>query len=136
VGAAFADRALAACAAALEQKQTWPPFPYSDFDPEHPDAGKLPKVGSWLKEGADVTFTAWLASLQALGQPPSGREAWASVLTSVEHIKELNSEQIAAAGRGDTQAFARATADLGAEQPKLVRATDAAGVSACADVHA
>jgi hypothetical protein len=136
VGQAFADRALSACASALEQKQAWPPFPVTDFDPNHPDADKLPEVGSWLQEGAGVTFATWLESLQALGQPPSAREAWADVLTSVENIKELNEQQIAAAGRGDTQAFAQATSDLGAEQPRLVRATEAAGVSACADVHA
>ena len=136
VGQGFADRALAACASALEQKQTWPPFPASDFDPEHPDAGKLPQVGAWLEEGAGVTFTRWLESLKALGQPPTGGDAWADVLTSVERIKELNEQQIAAAGRRDTEAFAQATSELGAEQPRLVRATDAAGVSACADVHA
>ena len=135
VGQDFADRALAACASALEQKQTWPPFPVSDFDPEHPDAGKLPQVGAWLEEGAAVTFTQWLESLTALGQPPTGGDAWADVLTSVERIKELNEQQIAASGERDTEAFAQATADLGAEQPKLVRATDAAG-SRPADVHA
>jgi hypothetical protein len=136
VGQGFANRALVACASALEHKQTWPPFPVSDFDPKHPEASKLPQVGAWLEEGASVTFTRWLESLKALGQPPTGGDAWADVLTSVERIKELNEQQIAAAGSGDTEAFAQATSDLAAEQARLVRATDAAGVSACADVHA
>jgi hypothetical protein len=38
VGDAIAQRALAACHAALEDKQAWQPFPVPDFNPSQPDA--------------------------------------------------------------------------------------------------
>lgn len=136
VGEAFAVRALAVCEAALAQKEAQRPFPFPDFNPTQPDPSKFPEVAAFLEEETAVTFGAWLADLEALGEPPSGQEAWGDVLTAVETIVRLNEEQVVAAEGGDIEAFIEATAALGETQVALVRATGAAGVPECADVHA
>lgn len=135
VGDPFASKALLACRAALEQKQAWKPFPFPVFHPSQPDPSKFPEVAVWLEGGAAPTFASWLASLKALGTPPSGQQAWGDVLAAVGAIVDLNQQQIVAAKGGDAKAFADATLGLHETQVELVRATDAAGVSACADVH-
>jgi len=87
------------------------------------------------QEETAVTFETWLSGLQALGRPPGGQSAWDDVLADVVIIVELNAAQITAAERGDPEAFSTVTADLGKTQVELVRATEAAGVAECADVH-
>jgi hypothetical protein len=84
----------------------------------------------------EPTFDAWLRDLTALGEPPSGRVAWSQVLALVGRIDTLNKAQIRAATDGDTRAFADATEALKAAQPRLEKATAAAGVRECAEVHA
>lgn len=136
VGAPFAVRAALVCAAALKSKQAWAPFPVADFNPTDPDPKKFPEVATWLKEQVAPTFESWLADLRALGEPPTGGDAWKDVLTAVDGIVRLNEAQVVAAKSAGTEEFARATKDLGAIQPDLVRATKEAGVPTCADVHA
>lgn len=135
VGSAFADRALAVCRTALEQKRAWQPFPVADFDPRHPDAAKLAGVAVWLDGQVTPTFEGWRDGLQALGEPPSGRAAWDETVADVVRVAQLNAAQIDAARRGDAEAFAQATEELRALQPGLQEAAEAAGVPRCADVH-
>ena len=135
VGQAFAARATVVCQSALEAKQAWSAFPVPDFDPTHPDPSAFPEVAAWLEDQVAPTFEAWLNGLRALGVPPTGRQAWIDVLAAVERIVELNADQVAAAKAGDTEAFVAATNDLKATQIDLERATAAAGVAKCADVH-
>ena len=73
--------------------------------------------------------------LAALGQPPSGQQAWSEVLSAIDTIVHLNADQIRAARSVETQEFVEATAGLHAVQSELERATEAAGVPMCADVH-
>ena len=80
VGSAFAQRALAACHAALEDKQAWRPFPVPDFNPSQPDASKFPEVAAWLDGEVTPTFEKWRDDLVALGDPPSGQAAWNDTL--------------------------------------------------------
>jgi hypothetical protein len=136
VGAGFGAKALSACASAQESKDRWSDFPAPDFDPTRPDEAKLPQVGAWLESQVAPTFDAWLADLTALGKPPTGRRAWTEVLTLVRKIDDLNRVQVQAAKGGDTHAFADATHALKDLQPELERATAAAGVGKCAEVHA
>jgi len=135
VGAAFADRALAVCHSALEQKRAWQPFPIADFDPGHPDAAKLAGVAEWLDGQVTPTFEGWRDGLRALGEPPSGQDAWAKALSRIDRVVQLNAAQAAAARGGNTGAFARATEELRAVQPDLQEAAEAAGVPGCAEVH-
>ena len=136
VGADFAAKALAVCDTAVKDKQGWATFPVSDFDPSKPDATKLPQVSAWLEDQVAPTFHTWLNDLKALGTPPSAPAAWNSMLAAVEKIARLNDDQIAAAKAGDTDGFATATSGLATAQDDLVSTSAAAGVPACADVHA
>ena len=136
VGDAFATEALSVCALAQTSKDGWNAFPVTDFDPTAPEASDLPDVAVWLEEEVAPTFDAWRDELTALGTPPTGREAWAEVLTAVTRIADLNTAQVDAAKEQDPHAFAEATDALGEVQPELERASVEAGVATCADVHA
>ena len=135
VGQAFAARATAVCQRALEAKQAWSAFPAPNFDPTHPDPSAFPQVAVWLKDQVAPTFEAWLKGLRALAEPPTGRKPWADVLAAVEKIVQLNADQVAAAKGRDSEAFVAATNGLEETQIDLERATAAAGVAKCADVH-
>jgi hypothetical protein len=110
-------------------------FPVTDFDPSQPDPSAFPEVGAWLKDDVAPTFEAWLDGLTALGTPPSGQESWSEVLVDVGTIVDLNADQVAAAQSDDVEGFVEAKDGLEAVQPELERATEAAGVASCADVH-
>jgi hypothetical protein len=135
VGESFAARAIAVCRTALESKQAWSVFPAADFDPNQPDPSAFPEVGAWLEDDVAPTFEAWLDGLTALGTPPSGQESWGEVLADVDTIVGLNADQVAAAKSDDVDGFVEAKDGLAAIQPELERATAAAGVATCADVH-
>jgi hypothetical protein len=135
VGQAFAAHATAVCQRALEAKQAWSAFPVPDFDPIHPDPSAFPKVGVWLQDQVAPTFDAWLDGLGAIGQPPTGRQAWSDLLTAVDQIVQHNSDQVAAAKAGNTNRFIAATNGLEETQVELEQATAAAGVTKCAEVH-
>lgn len=135
VGEAFAARATAVCDQALESKRAWSKFPVSGFDPAHPNKSALPEVAVWLEEQVAPTFEAWLDGLRALGVPPTGGDAWSDVLTAVARIVRGNADEITAAKAGDPKRFVAARDGLIETQTQLERATAAAGVPNCADVH-
>ena len=135
VGESFATRAASVCQAALESKEAWSAFPVADFDPSQPDPAAFREVATWLEGEVAPTFEAWLDGLTALGAPPTGQPAWSDVLSAIETIVHLNADQIRAANSADTEGFVEAKDGLGAVQSELERATTAAGVPSCADVH-
>jgi hypothetical protein len=100
------------CQGALEAKQAWSRVPVADFNPTDPDPAAFPEVATWLQREVAPTFEAWLADLQALGEPPTGGDAWNHVLTAVEGIVRLNGDQVAAATSAGTQQFVQATNGL------------------------
>jgi hypothetical protein len=136
VGDPFAARAMSVCQIALRSKQAWAAFPAADFDPSQPDPSAFPKVAAWLEDEVAPTFEAWLGGLKTLGTPPSGQDSWSEVLSAVGTIVQLNADQVTAATSNDTEGFVEAKDDLAATQTELERATQAAGVPMCADVHA
>lgn len=135
VGESFATRAVSVCQTALESKQAWSAFPVADFDPNEPDPAAFPEVAPWLEGEVAPTFEAWLDGLTALGTPPSGQQAWSDVLSAVDTIVHLNADQVRAAKSADIEGFVEAKDGLGAVQSELERATTAAGVPTCAEVH-
>jgi len=135
VGDSFATRATAVCQTALDDKQAWSAFPAADFNPEEPDPAAFPEVGAWLEGEVAPTFEAWLNGLTALAQPPSAQQAWSDVLAAIDTIVNLNADQVRAAQSADVEGFIEATDGLHAVQSELERATEAAGVPTCADVH-
>ena len=92
-------------------------------------------MAAWLEGEVAPTFEAWLEGLTSLGTPPSGQGSWTDVLTAVGTIVELNADQAMAANNDDVEGFVEAKDGLEAIQPELERATAAAGVPTCADVH-
>jgi hypothetical protein len=136
VGDGFATKALAACRAALTDKQGWPPFPVTSFNPSKPDPAAFPAVSAWLAKEVAPTFDRWLSALQALGTPPSSQHDWDAMLAVVKNIDHLNRDQITAANARDPAAFASATTALGSAQTDLVATSQKVGVPECADVHA
>jgi hypothetical protein len=136
VGPAFAARALSVCATAQRSKRAWSKLSAPGFNPKQPNVQQLPQVAAWLQEQVAPTFDAWLHELTALGEPPTGQAAWTQVLALVAKIDDLNKTQVDAGQAGNASAFADATNGLGQVQPQLIRATNAAGVGRCADVHA
>lgn len=133
VGSDFAVRAVAACETALQRVQDQGAFPYPDFNPTDPDVSKFPEIADYLSTSVE-TVSAWLSDMQALGDPPSGLDAWNDLIAAIQRHVELDVEQQAAAATGDTETF---TADfkLGlGTRDALFRAAEAAGVPECADV--
>ncbi len=118
------------------RRTLWSAFPAPNFNPNQPDPSSFPEVGAWLENEVGPTFDTWRDDLAALGSPPTGREAWTDVLTAVGTIAQLNADQVAAAKSGDVDAFVAATNGLQDVQSELERATAAAGVARCAEVHA
>ena len=135
VGDPFAATAVAACQHALESKRAWTAFPVVGFDPSQPDPADFPVVAAWLESQVAPTFEAWLDGLTRLGAPPSGQEAWGDVLSAIDTIVDLNAQQVASAKTDDVDGFVEARDELAAIQPELERASEAAGVPTCADVH-
>lgn len=135
VGDAFAKRALAVCASAQKSKDGWAAFPSDNFNPTRPDAKQFPAVGAWLEKEVGPTFDAWRDDLKALGDPPTGQQEWSGVLAAVGKIADLNAAQVRAAKASSVDEFTNATKGLEGSQPELERATKAAGVAKCADVH-
>jgi hypothetical protein len=133
VGAAFATSAVAVCNDARAMKDAQGPFPYPDFNPTDPDPAQFPAVADALME-TDVTFTTWLEDMRALGEPPSGNEAWAGLLDAIEAHVRINSDQIDAALEGDTEMFAADYDEGVVTQQALLEAATDAGVPECAEV--
>ena len=133
VGDAFATKAVAVCNAALAQKKAQGPFPYPDFNPTAPDPSKLPLIAPFLAETA-VTFQTWLSEMKALGQPPSGQEAWGDLVSAVASHARIATEQAAAAKSGDIETFKSDYHEGTDTQDVLLSAANAAGVPECAAV--
>jgi hypothetical protein len=68
--------------------------------------------------------------MQALGQPPGGRTAWANLLKAIGVQLHLHQDQRAAALRGDTATFSSDYQKGFKAIDDLQRAADAGGVSA------
>jgi hypothetical protein len=133
VGTAFAERAVAACNVAKALKDAQGSFPYPDFNPTDPDPTKFPGVADALMK-TDVTFTTWLEDMRALGEPPSGNEAWAALLDAIEAHVRINRDQIDAAQEGDTERFAADYEEGVATQEAVLDAATDAGVPECTKV--
>jgi hypothetical protein len=129
VGSQFQHKALAVCRAALTQKHAEGPFPYPDFNPSQPDPSELPGVAPFFTK-AIATYATWLHRMQALGQPPGGRAAWANLLKAIGVQLHLHQDQRAAALRGDTATFSSDYQKGFKAIDDLQRAADAGGVSA------
>ena len=109
------------------------PFPDPGFNPTDPDAARFPSVAHFLMK-TDATFTTWLEEMRALGQPPSGRDAWSALVDAVAAHVRINRDQIDAARSGDRERSADDYDEGVATQEALLEAANDAGVPECAKV--
>ena len=95
------------CTRASRELAALPPFPFTDFDPLHPDPGLLPQVGAFFTGPGDPRpiFQTLITRLRALGRPPAGRGWWARMLDARGAELAVINEQDRVALAGDAPAF-------------------------------
>lgn len=105
---AFIRRAKRACSATQAKADKQPPFPFSSFDPFHPDPSLLPQVGQFFNAPARRSLpTGLLHTYVALGKPPANRSAWRAALRARRALLANESQQIKAALADDGTAFVK-----------------------------
>jgi hypothetical protein len=130
--AGFIQRADAACNAAEATSGTVPGFPYTTFDPFHPDTHLLPQVGRYFDQPSVHRLPhQLLAQLEKLGSPPSSRAAWRQVLTARRAVLRTEATQIKVALAGDAPAFVRTVYQQPSAYNRLVFTSAVFGVQSC-----
>jgi hypothetical protein len=128
----FIRRADAACRATEAKAASLPAFPFSTFDPFHPDTQLLPQVGRFFDQPARRRLPrALLAKLQQPGQPPASSRAWRNVLTARRVALAMETRQIKAALADDAPAFVRTVYQQARNYNQLVFTSALFGVQAC-----
>jgi hypothetical protein len=130
--ATFIRHATAACEATERQAMSLPGFPFSTFDPFHPDPQLLPQVGRFLDQPARRRLPrALLAELETLGQPPASSRAWGNLLKARQAALTVETRQIKAALADDAPAFVRNVYQLAKDYNQLVFTSAVFGVQSC-----
>jgi hypothetical protein len=130
--ARFIRRAESACEAAGERAMALPGFPFSTFDPFHPDPQLLPQVGRFFDQPARRRLPrALLATLQKLGSPPADSRAWDDVLKARQGALAMETRQIKAALADDAPAFVRTLYQQARDTNELVFTSAVFGVQSC-----
>jgi hypothetical protein len=130
--ATFISHATAACDATNRQAITLPGFPFSTFDPFHPDPQILPQVGRYFDQPARRRLPrALLTELEKLGQPPASSHAWRDVLGARQATLATETRQIKAALAGDAPAFVRTVYQQASDYNQLVFTSAVFGVQSC-----
>jgi hypothetical protein len=132
MNAPFIRRANAACRAAQAKFARLPAFPFSSFDPFHPDPQLLPKVGRFADQPARLHIRrVLLAELEKLGQPPANSGAWRNVLDARHAALANFTQRIKTALAGDAPAYVRAVYQETRDYNQLVFTSAVFGVQAC-----
>jgi hypothetical protein len=130
--ATFIQRADAACRATAAKAAGMPHFPFSNFDPFHPDTSLLPRVGRFFDQPTRRRLPgALLERLQKLGQPPASSRAWQNVLKARRSQIMNETAQIKAALTDDVPAFVRTVYQQARDYNQLVFTSAVFGVEAC-----
>jgi hypothetical protein len=130
--ASLIRRANAACETTQARASRLPGFPFSNFDPFHPDNKLLPRVGRFFDEPARRRLPlTLLRKLQRLGQPPASRRSWQNVLKAREAVLMNEAKQITAALADNPAAFVRTVYQQARDYNQLVFRSAVFGVQAC-----
>ncbi len=130
--ATFIRRANTACQATEAKAARLPGFPFSNFDPFHPDKNLLPQVGRFFDQPARRRLPrALLAELQKLGQPPVGGGTWRNVLNARRAALAMETRQIKAALANNAPAFVRTVYQQAKDYNKLAFRSAVFGVQSC-----
>lgn len=128
----FIRRANAACRATEAKAAKLPGFPFSTFDPFHPDKNLLPQVGQFFDQPTRRRLPrTLLTELQKLGQPPASSTAWRNVLTARKAALKIETRQIRAALTDDAPAFVRTVYQQTRDTNKVVFTSAVFGVLSC-----
>lgn len=128
----FIRRANAACRVTEAKARRLPAFPFSSFDPFHPDPNLLPQVGRFLDQPARRGLPrVLLAQLQELGQPPATNGVWRNVLKARQAILTNETNQIKTALADAAPAFVRTIYQQARDYNQLVFTSAIFGVQAC-----
>jgi hypothetical protein len=130
--APFIRRADAACHATETKESRLPGFPFSNFDPFHPDKNVLPKVGRFFDQPARRRLPrALLQKLENLGHPSASSGAWQNVLKARQTMLTDEIKQINAALSDNAPAFVRTVYQQSRDYNQLVFSSAVFGVQAC-----
>ena len=130
--ATFIRRANAACHTTEAKAARLPGFPFSTFDPFHPDKNLLPQVGRFFDQPARRRLPrALLGELQQLGQPPASSGGWRNVLKARQAVLANETRQIKAALADDVPAFVRTVYQQARDYNQLVFTSAVFGVQSC-----
>jgi hypothetical protein len=130
--ATFIRRANAACRATEAKAASMPQFPFSSFDPFHPDKNLLPQVGRFFDQPARRRLPqTLLKTLQKLGQPPASSRAWHNLLEARRTQITNETAQIKAALADDAPAFVRTVYQQAIDYNQVVFTSAVFGVQAC-----
>jgi hypothetical protein len=130
--AAFIRHANAACRTAEAKAARMPQFPFSSFDPFHPDPNLLPQVGRFFAQPARRGLArALLETLQKLGQPPASSGAWQNVLKARRAQIMNETAQIEAALGDNAPAFVHTVYQQARDYNQVVFTSAVFGVQAC-----
>jgi hypothetical protein len=130
--AAFIERANSACRATEAKFARLPAFPFSTFDPFHPDPQLLPQVGRFAAQPARRHLRrVLLAELEKLGPPPATNEAWQKVLKARRAALANFTQRAKTALAGDAPAFVRAVYQQAGDYNQLVFTSAVFGVQSC-----
>jgi hypothetical protein len=130
--AAFIERADAACRATEARASSLPAYPFSNFDPFHPDQTLLPQVGQFFDQTARRRLAPTLIQeLRRLGQPPASSGAWQNVLDARAAVINNENKQDNAALAGNSTAFVRTVYQQSTDYNQLVFTSAVFGVQAC-----
>lgn len=129
---AFIRRADAACRASQAKSRRLPGFPFSSFDPFHPDPNLLPQVGRFFDQPARRRLPrTLLRALQKLDQPPANVRAWHDVIKGRRTLLTNETTQIKAALAQDASAFVRTVYQQAKDYNGLVFTSAIFGVQSC-----
>ena len=125
--AAFIGRANAVCARAnAATEKAHGKFPYSNFDPLHPDPGLLPKVGAFFASSQAIADRV-PGELQALGDPRQNAALWHQMLSLSRQSRVIAHRQVAAAQASNVPAFVATVHAIESESMNLGRLAITAG---------
>ena len=130
--AGFIERANAACSATEAKAQKLPQFPFSNFDPFHPDKKLLPQIGQFFDQRSrKVLPRALLQELQNLGQPPQSALAWNNLLIARKALIANEAKQTTAALANDASGFVRSLYRQAESYNNFVFRSAVFGVASC-----
>ena len=103
-------------------------FPYSDFDPMHPNVKTLPLVGRYFEHAAPGWHEI-RTGLDDLGTPTRGADSWAHVVALVNATATNEAAQVRAALASNPTKFVKTVQTVQRLGPELQTAMTAAGFS-------